>query len=73
MSLHPRENLKSYTVCLFYGAEQGCFGGCGLFNGGNDKTGTPYQATVSSKAFQEMSNYIKETDKNSLYFNVDQS
>jgi hypothetical protein len=43
-----------------------CSGGCGLSMGEKIKRGTPCQATIPSKIFQEMSNYVKEIDKNLL-------
>jgi hypothetical protein len=50
-----------------------CSSGCWLYKVGYDKTGTPYQATVSSKLFQKMSNFVKEIEKNRLYFIIHQS
>ena len=37
------------------------------FYGRTDKRGTPCQAKIPSKIFQEMSNYIKEIEKDSYF------
>jgi hypothetical protein len=70
MSLHLRDKLKSYTVCLFYGVEQGSchamFRRMWVFYGRKDKRGTPCQVKISSKISQEMSNYLKQIKNNLL-------
>jgi len=70
MSLHLRDKLKSYTVCLFYGVKQGSchamFRRMWAFYGRKDKRSTLCQAKIPSKIFQEMSNYLKQIENNLL-------